>query len=282
MKRGKTYARITAISRGMAILDHLASRPEGTTVSQLSSALEIEISIVSRALSTFESDGYVRRSATGERFVIGFALADLVYEQLSRLKLPDMFVPALRKLADSVHEMAQLAIVDGDILQYVAIAQVNRRVTLRGLIGQVARPDTMATGKAWIAWLDEERSHRAVRNGRGDGSVRGDSLAPELVNELADVRRFGYAIEVDATITDVAAIASPVWAGEPKSVVAVVAIAGPSYRLDRARLAAMSQTLFACADDISGLWPAVVLSKHVRGDRHHLEHDDFLAHEALP
>ena len=45
----------------MAVLEYLGANPEGATVSQVSAALDVEISIVSRLLGTLEADEYVRK-----------------------------------------------------------------------------------------------------------------------------------------------------------------------------------------------------------------------------
>jgi len=183
----KTPSAISAVSRGMAVLEHLAALRDGASVSEISGTLGIEISVVSRLLATLEADSYVRRlPQAGDRYVLDWRLAALTYRFIDRLSLP-----ALRALAATVQELVQLAIVDGDRVRFIAKAEADQRVTLRGLVGTVAHPDTMATARAWLAWLPESERLRVLANARGDVPVRSHPPLDQLLADLTTIRRLG-------------------------------------------------------------------------------------------
>ena len=93
-------APISAVSRGMAVTEYLAGRPNGATVTELSDALDIEISIVSRLLATLEAGDYVLRAPQAtDHYVLGFKLAGLVYRHVSAYTIPEICMPVLRGLS---------------------------------------------------------------------------------------------------------------------------------------------------------------------------------------
>jgi IclR family acetate operon transcriptional repressor len=260
----KSPSAISAVSRGMAVLEFLASAQAGASVSEISTTLGIEISVVSRLLATLEIDSYVRRlPQAGDRYVLGWRLAALTYRFVDRLDVPEACLPALRALAAEVQELVQLAVVDGDSVRFIAKAEADQRVTLRGLVGSAAHPDTMATGRAWLAWLPEADRLRVLAGSRGDVPVRAHPPLDKVLADLAEIRQRGFALETESNLEDVVAVAAPVFAKEPRMVVAVVTVSAPAYRVKRADLIAMAPALVATAARISAIWPAALLRDHV-------------------
>ncbi len=257
---------ISAVSRAMAVIEHLAGLTRGGTVSELSRSLEIEISVVSRLLSTFEGDGYVHRSpASPDRYVLGWRLAALTYRFVDAVQLPEVVLPALRELATEVNEMVQLAVVDGSRLRFVAKADADQRIMLRGLVGRTANPDTTATGKAWLAFLSDEERRDVLANTVGDVPAQSRPSLDELLRDLAETRERGYALETRSNIDEVVAIATPVRAGNPERVVGIVTISGLAFRLDIDRLTGMVPALNRAAAQLESVWPAILLKEHVSG-----------------
>lgn len=262
MKRAP--ATISAVSRAMAIVEWLADRPDGAAITQMSDALEIELSIVSRLVATLEQDGFVRRMSTArDRYALGFRLAGAVYRHMSHVGIPEVCMPVLHALSKEVRELVQLAVVDDNCVRFIAKSDADQRITLRGLVGRVARPDTMATGKAWLAWLSDGERLDVLAASQSDIPKTVDRDMSALLAELEGVRRDGFAIEIEGNIEDVAAVAAPVWAGAPARVVAVLTISGPSYRLDEDKLRSMSVPLMQAASAAADLWPAAALSQQL-------------------
>ncbi len=248
----------------MAVVEWLADRPDGASISDISKDLEIEISIVSRLIATLELDGYVRRLPQAqERYTMGFRLAGAVYRHMSHVGIPDVCIPVLDSLSRKVGELVQLAFVDEDCVRFIAKSTTDQRISLSGLVGRVARPDTMATGKAWLASLPEAERVRVLSRDHGDVPARGTPTLTNLFRELENVSRDGFAVEIEGNMEDVAAIASPVWLGDPLRVVAVITISGPSYRLNRVKLESFAPSLLDAAQQIAELWPAAALARQL-------------------
>lgn len=257
---------ISAVSRAMAVIEHLAGLLRGGTVSELSQSLDIEISVVSRLLSTLEADGYVHRSPVSpDRYVLGWRLAALTYRFVDAVNLPEVVLPALRDLAAEVNEMVQLAVVDASRLRFVAKADADQRVMLRGLVGRTANPDTTATGKAWLAFLSDEERRDVLADTVGDVPAQSRPSLDELLADLAETRERGYALETRSNTEEVVAIAMPVRAGNPERVVGVITISGLAYRLDMDRLTGMAPALRRAAAVLKSVWPAILLKEHVSG-----------------
>ncbi len=263
-KRGRgSSAGLSAVGRSVAVLEHLAGCAAGAPVSEISRALNIEISVVSRLLATLEDARCVRRSPeAADRYVLSWRVPALAYRFVDALDIPKAFLPELESLAGQVRELVQLAVVEQDCVRIIAKADVDQRITLRGLVGRIAHPDSMATGRAWLAFLSDADQRRALAHGRGDVPVRSHPPSRALQRELAEIRAQGYALETAANTEDVVAVAVPIRLAQ--QVVGVISISGPAYRLPAQRLRAMVPSLQTTAARVSALWPAILLRNHVR------------------
>lgn len=262
----RNYSPISAVSRAMALLELLADRPEGIGVVDAAATLEVEVSVISRLLATLEAEGYVRRHPANDRHVLGFRTTALALRHASRVDIASTALPYLQALARETRELTQMAIVDGDVLRFIARAQSDQPIAHIGFLGHTVRLSTMAAGRAWLAWLPDERVTALLAADAGSAPVVVPPPSLErLARELKQVRKAGFSVAVDE-FDYAAAIAAPVWAGFPRQVVATVSISGPAFRLPAERLREFAPALLQCTEAISQTWPDVLLRQTFAAD----------------
>src|SRR5699024_2852984 len=106
--------------RGLQLLSLLADAPAGLTVTEVSTALEVNRTVVYRLVETLERRGLARRGSGG-RIAIGFgavALGAGVHPMLRQLA-----TPVLRSLAEDVGATAHLTVADGQEGLAVAVVE---------------------------------------------------------------------------------------------------------------------------------------------------------------
>jgi DNA-binding IclR family transcriptional regulator len=108
------------LDRGLRVLTALAASPGGLTVTELSSRLEVNRTVVYRLLATLEQHALVRRDAHG-RFHVGLGVLPLAAAVQPVLR--DLAVPLLRELAEGVGATAHLTICDGDEALALAVVE---------------------------------------------------------------------------------------------------------------------------------------------------------------
>ena len=118
-------------------------------------------------------------------------LGDLAGRQLG-----DIVRPHLRSLVSALGESANVAVLDGDMMVYVA--QVPSRHSMRMFteVGRRVHPSATGVGKAVLPALDDERIAQIVHSS-GMPELTSNSLTDfaDLQAELARVRQRGYAID---------------------------------------------------------------------------------------
>lgn len=248
---------ISAVSRAMAIIEELAGTREGLTAGEMSERTGSSLSMTSRILTTLLQGGYVVHDPRVGLYQLAVRTLSLAYRYADTIGFPEMVMPALRRLADETGELAQLAVVEGDDMWFIAKAEGFHRVKVVSLVGQRVILHAMAAGRVWLAHLPEETVLPLVmREGFRAYTSRTITWLEQLREELAKTRERGYGLNLGEVYEDACGIACPVFqgTGERKRVVAAVVLTGPTFRLAD-RVKTMASEVAKTAREVEALWP---------------------------
>jgi DNA-binding IclR family transcriptional regulator len=193
-----------AVTRAATILDVLAENAgEAAGPSEIARRLGLPKSSIANICGALADAGLVRRVGTG--FALGRRLAELGGAYLGTVDQVQEFYDASRQLEAGSEETVQLAVLDGLEMTYLARHDGRQPVRLTSGIGRRLPASCTATGKAALASLDDADLAR-----RFDGvtslptlSARSHRTVDELMADLREVRRRGYAIDDEETMEGV-------------------------------------------------------------------------------
>ena len=159
------------LDRGLQVLRVLAETPGGLTVTELSSRLRVNRTVVYRLVSTLEQHALVRRDSRGKLYV---GLGVLHLASAVQPLLRDLAVPVLRRLAETLGCTAHLTVADGDEALALAVVEpswtdfhVAYRVGARHPLTQGA------AGKAILLGRDPAGERFSVTAGELQAGARG-------------------------------------------------------------------------------------------------------------
>ena len=244
------------IERGLAVLEHLAARPDGAALSDIAAAIAMPLSAAHRLLAELVKSGYVRQLRDQGDYVLTIKLVALGLGYVGASGLVDVAQPSLDRLAAESAELVRLAIIDGEELVFVAKAQgATRGLRFDPDMGLSVRLSCSAAGHAWLSTLDDEEALRLVaRQGFGSPGAYGPKAPTTVKALLAYVhaaRKRGYATIHDVFAPAMSAMAAPVVVRG--AAIGVVTIAGPSVRLDETRMKRLSGALTETARELAEL-----------------------------
>ena len=208
MTKGVPTPLVPAVARAAAILDVLAEQ-DGVpvSISDLARTLELPKSSTANLCATLVETGLVARRDAG--FVLGRKLAELGGRYLSTVDEIKDFYHLCRSSPVLARETVRASVLDGLDVLYLARYDGNRPLRLTANIGDRFPATCTATGKALLANLDpavlRDRLSRVtslpVLTPRSIASV------PDLLGELDQVRRQGWAADDEETTTGVTCMA---------------------------------------------------------------------------
>lgn len=176
----------------------------------------------------------------GFGYVLGPRLLALATTAMRELPLREIAHPSLERLARSTGESAQLYVRDGD--RRICIDAAESESELRTIvdIGASLPLTKGSAGKVFLTW-GTERDEALL----SAAAERGDRLA----QQVATVRRRGWAESVAERAPGVASVSAPVF-GPHATLLAVVSVSGPASRLGTLRSKRYAPAVMEAAREI--------------------------------
>lgn len=193
-----------AVTRAALILEVLMqSAGDSVGPSELARRLGLPKSSIANICGALADAGLVRRVGTG--FALGRRLAELGGAYLATVDQVQEFYEMARQLPTGSEETIQLAVLDGLEVVYLARHDGRQPVRLTSGIGRRLPAFSTATGKVALASLDDTELDRRLAGlttlprptRRAHGNV------DELLADIAEVRRRGYAMDDEETMEGV-------------------------------------------------------------------------------
>ncbi|MGH3494888.1 MAG: IclR family transcriptional regulator [Sciscionella sp.] len=217
---------VQSLQRAFTLLEGLADTGGEASLSELAARTGLPLPTIHRLIRTLVSLGYVRQGAN-RRYALGSRLIRLG-EGAGR-QFGTWARPLLAELVDAVGETANLAILEGDEVVYVA--QVPSRHSMRMFteVGRRLLPHGTGVGKAMLAQLPAAEVTQLVRRtGMPAYTSNTRTTVDGLLAELAHITERGYATDEGEQELGVRCIAVPV---PSAPTLAAISVSGPEGRL---------------------------------------------------
>ncbi|GAA3243498.1 allantoin degradation transcriptional regulator AllR [Actinocorallia longicatena] len=231
-----------SLERAFDLLEHLADAGGEMALSELTEASGLPMPTIYRLMQTLVAQGYVRQEPS-KRYALGPRLIRLG-DGASRL-LGTWAKPVLARLVDEIGETANMAVLEGDEVVYVA--QVPSRHSMRMFteVGRRVLPHCTGVGKALLAQLPPETARAIVtRTGMPSRTEHTFTDPDALMAELARIRDQGYALDDEEQELGVRCVAVPLNA----PTLAALSVSGPSGRMTPETIAAVVPVMRTAAD----------------------------------
>ncbi len=241
---------VRSVDRAAALLLALGDSPGPSGVTELARRLGLHKSTASRLLATLERRGLVEQDDETGKYRLGLVVIRLAERAERTLDLRGLALPELERLARLTHETTGLAILDGDDCLAVAHVDGPNLVAVGDWTGRSAPLHCIASGKVLMAALAEREVVRIVRHGLPRYTDRTITDLEPLLEELARVRRRGYATAMGEYEAGLNAVAAPVHDARGQ-VIAAVDVWGPAFRLTPRRIPELAAHVREAAAAIS-------------------------------
>src|SRR5690349_12464029 len=213
---------VQSLERAFTLLELMADDGGEVPLSRLAVGSGLPLSTIHRLIRTLVARGYVRQLPS-RRYVLGPRLIHL--GESSSRALSAWALPHLTDLVDGTGETANMAMLDGDRVVYVA--QVPSRHSMRMFteVGRRVYLHCTGVGKALLAQLPDPVATEIInRTGLPAYTPHTITDPARLLEELGKIRRCGYALDDEEQEIGVRCVAVPL-AGTPT--LAAISISGP-------------------------------------------------------
>ena len=241
---------VRSVDRAAALLLALGESHGEAGVTELARRLGLHKSTASRLLATLEKRGLVEQDEETGKYRLGLVVIRLAERAERTLDLRSIAMPELDRLARVTHETTGIGVLDGDQLLTVGQADGPNLVAVGDWTGRWVPLHAVAAGKVLLASMPEREILRLVRRGLDRFTDRTITGLEPLLEELARVRRRGYATAFGEYDPALNAVAAPVHDARG-AVTAAVDVWGPTFRVTPRRIPELVQQVREAAGAVS-------------------------------
>ncbi|MFF5987592.1 IclR family transcriptional regulator [Prauserella flavalba] len=238
---------VRAVERVCSILNLLQNSIDGVSLIEVGQATELPKSSAFRYLWTLEAHRYVERDEHTGLYRLGLGFVGMQSRHLEVLR--ERARPWLEELRDEFEETTNLGILDGDHVIYVDIVESRHKVRSASSRGDRDPLHSTALGKAIASQLPDARVRDLLqRTGMERHSDNTITSIDAYMDELAKVRRLGYALDNGENAPDGRCIAAPLLGTH---LPAAVSISAPAARFTLKDVEKAAKKLLDVADQLT-------------------------------
>ena len=245
----RTY-NITALQRGLRLLQIFSQSPLGLTAKQVAALSRLPVSTVHRFLTNLQSSGFLNCNGDGI-YHLGIACFAIGQSALSQLDIRRLSLPYLRELNQKTRETIHLTVRHGLSAVYVEKLDSPEQLRIHSRIGAAVPLYCTAVGKVMLAYMPPEEQ-QAVRQQLDLKRLTPNTVGnlQELEAELYRVRKNGYACDLEEHELHIRCVAAPIW-DHAGGVHASVSITAPMVRMPVSRLRQLAPLIQSAGLQIS-------------------------------
>ena len=235
MAEPKRKYTITALQRGLRLLQLFTQSERGLTTMQVAKLSGLPVSTAHRFLVNLESSGFLNCSVAGV-YHLGLACFAVGQAALGQLDIRRLSFPYLLELNQQTRETIHLTVRHGNSAVYVEKIDSPEQLRIHSRIGAAVPLYCTAVGKVMLAFMPDEEREKVLRNmdmKRMTPNTVGS--LQELGAELRRVRKNGYACDLEEHEAHIRCIAAPIW-NHTGAVQSSLSITAPVVRMPVTRL----------------------------------------------
>jgi DNA-binding IclR family transcriptional regulator len=233
-RSGKVTAKypVKSLSKALRILDTVGHFQHGTSIATLSKELKMGKSTVHRLLATLREFDLIWFDVATSNYALGSRIlrwSDLLVQQNLLVRHG---LPILRDLVGAGRETANLAILDGTDVLYVAQFESMERLRLSEAVGTRHPAHSTALGKALLATMSDEEFDQLYGKVEVLKSLTANTIVDRrrLKEHLQKVRDEGVAYDFEENVVGVVCLGAVVRDFTRKPI-AAMSVSLPTLRL---------------------------------------------------
>jgi IclR family acetate operon transcriptional repressor len=243
---------VQSVARALTLLEIIADLGGEASLGDIAEKASLNVSTCHHLLSTLVSKGYAARGVNRRSYALGARILYLSNICLRQVDLPRRATPFVDRLNFSTGETVHLAVLQGN--NVIKVLKREARYPIRVDSEALGRSDAAhatSTGKAILAWLsDDEVAQFVAERGMKRFTERTITDLRKLIEELAHVRRDGFALDREEFIPGVICFAVPI-RDHAGAVLGAIGVSTLTMRATEQHLALIRNELMSAARALS-------------------------------
>lgn len=241
---------IKSVHKAFDLLELFLKMDENVNLAEITEKSGMDKSTVNRFLYTLVERGYLKQAGKRGKYSMGTRFLDFSSLIKTRLKIRDIALPHISKLATVVKENVILSVPDGKYARHLELIPSQHILNIRPLDGARTPLYCTGVGKIFLASMSAAEIDSYFVNKLEPLTPNTITRINTLKAQLINVADEGVAYDDEEEFEGVRNVAAAIMDSDGK-VVAAIGVLGPSIRMTRSHLIEITPEVKRCALNIS-------------------------------
>jgi IclR family acetate operon transcriptional repressor len=227
---------VQPIERVSMILEMVGQNPQGMSIRDLSTGLNLPKGTIHRILSSLSYFGYIRQDPETKIYFLGLKLMELSAQLSGQLDFRKVAEPVLKELAEKTKQTAHMVIMDRNEVVYVEKIETQQPaggLKMASRVGSRNPVHSSAVGKVLLSYYSGEALEDFLTEKGLPRRTANTITDPDAFrSHLQSVRSQGYAMDDEENEQGIRCLGAPIFDGKG-SPVAAVSVSGPAFQMTR-------------------------------------------------
>jgi IclR family transcriptional regulator, acetate operon repressor len=257
LKRGSARAPkdagggVQSLTRGLTLLEQLADSEGGISLTEISQRTSLAPSTAHRLLNTLADMGFVFQAPDSGLWYIGLKTYRVGCAFVSNRDFVGESHAYLRKLMEQSGETANLSIIDGTHVCFIAQVQCHEVMRMLVRLGSRLPAHASGSGKAILSALPEDELAIFFRESKLQKLTAKTTIdVDQLRLQFGAIRARGYSYDDEENALGLRCVAAPIY-DEYSEPLGAISLAGPIARLSDERILKLGPLVAHTAREIT-------------------------------
>lgn len=224
MNEPKDTTGVQAVLFALQILEHVAMQREAIGVTALAEHFGTNKSKIFRHLRTLAQQGYVVQDSSSERYRVGARLVAMCHMVNDNVDIVREAEPVMRVVRNTLNHSVVLSMLDRGEVRVVSVQSGTSPVEITVRPGSLLSPHSSAQGKIALAYGTSDALQAVSEKGLAALTPKTITEIAVLEKELTQIRKQGWAVAPNESVTGLNALATPIFdaSGQLVATIAIV------------------------------------------------------------
>lgn len=211
VRREKTDYAVQSVNNAIDVLELLAEEGGELSVSECAAKLGLTKSNASNILNTLAVFGFVEHNKYTGNYRLGVKTFQIAQTYLSNMQLIDASREYLNKVRDELDETSYISVMRENNIIYLNVVETRKSVRVKSRIGTIKPAYASASGKVHLSSLSNNRIKSIYPETLEKLTEHTIGNVDDLLKEIEEVRKQGYAMDIEEMEHEVYSVAAPVY-----------------------------------------------------------------------
>jgi IclR family transcriptional regulator, acetate operon repressor len=242
---------VQSLTRGLTLLEQLADSEGGISLTEISQRASLAPSTAHRLLNTLADMGFVFQAPDSGLWYIGLKTYRVGCAFVSNRDFVGESHAYLRKLMEQSGETANLSIIDGTHVCFIAQVQCHEVMRMLVRLGSRLPAHASGSGKAILSALPEDELAIFFRESKLQKLTQKTTTdVDQLRLQFGAIRARGYSYDDEENALGLRCVAAPIY-DEYSEPLGAISLAGPIARLSDERILKLGPLVAHTAREIT-------------------------------